>query len=186
MTTPPLTQWSKLPSSTNPTSRTIFWLNTLDDEILRNVYNATTPRGQLSTYFSPPPAEFDATGVEIPIDRMANILKDVPIPALPPPNASPPVLARYGHALQHYRILKENFNTQQAAMNYIKDQLIQCIDPCTMAIVLLPRSFISTCNFCPRYLQFPQKLFQQTDARTYRANLYRSENLVYLFQYQLV
>ena len=68
MTTTPLPQWSKLPTGSNPTSRTIFWINTLDDEILRNVHNATTPRGQLNSYFSPPAPTFDAAGIEIEVD----------------------------------------------------------------------------------------------------------------------
>ena len=135
MTTTPLPQWSKLPTGSNPTSRTIFWINTLDDEILRNVHNATTPRGQLNSYFSPPAPTFDAAGIEIEVDPNANILDDVQIPELPPPTASPVDLTRHGHALQHYQIRKALYNAQQLAINHIKEQLIQCIDPTTMSIV---------------------------------------------------
>lgn len=137
MTTPARSTWLKMPTD-NPTSKTVFWINTLDDEILRQVHDATSEPGELSNYFNPPPA---MTREE------ANrcILTAPEIPALPPADSSTVTdLQRYGHALNHYQIRNTLYKEQRAALNYIKEQLIACMDPCTLQLVFPDRSVLLT------------------------------------------
>lgn len=134
--TPARPTWLKMPTD-SPSSRTIFWLNTLDDEILRQVHNATSEPGELTNYFNPPagwtPADADAILIAAPV-----------IPEPPPPNATAVDLTRYGHELNFYTLKFNLYKEQRSALTYIKDQLISCMDPCTLQLIFPDRSTLLT------------------------------------------
>ena len=118
MTTPTRSTWLKM-TTDNPTFKTVFWINTLDDEILRQVHDATSEPGELSNYFNPPTTL-------TPEDAEMCILVAPEIPEPPPPTASATELTRYGHALNFYTIKNNLYKEQRSALNYIKEYLIAC------------------------------------------------------------
>ena len=83
-----------------------------------------------------------------PADAEAILIAAPVIPEPPPPNANAAdFLTRYGHELNFYNLKLNLYKEQRSALTYIKDQLIACMDPCTLQLIFPDRSTLLTMPF---------------------------------------